>query len=156
MTRFSPFFLLTGGLALGLGLRANAQAGLPVVGGAPVPTLVATRALHSSQLPTEAGSRAAAVAEPGRLGRYPDGQPAGGQEAAASLSASGTGPPAASQAQVLLLLETIEAQQARLEVLQSETEAAIRRANRAEAATVAFEQRLRQLEAAGSRPGFWR
>ena len=52
--------------------------------------------------------------------------------------------------------QTIEAQQARLDALQTETEAAICRANRAEAATVAFEQRLRQLEAAGRRPGFWR
>ena len=137
MKRFSPFFLLITGLVLSQAATAQTSP-LEVTTDAPAKPLLATapvvlagRIEHSGQLPPHTA----------------DAPPA----------ASVAGAVAASKSQLLLvLLETIQAQQARLDAQQAETEAALLRANRAEAATVAFEQRLRQLEAAGSRPVFWR
>ncbi|GAA4025399.1 hypothetical protein GCM10022409_06720 [Hymenobacter glaciei] len=150
MIRFSSFFLLMGGLALGL--QARAQAGPSVVGTSarlPIAAVTAAAAAsHSSQLPQEEPWLLPALATIVK------------EEVEAPVAAGPSGTTAAvaaSKSQLLLvLLETIQGQQARLDALQTQADAAIRRANRAEAATVAFEQRLRQLESAGSRPGFWR
>lgn len=147
MTPLSPFFLLMGGLVLSL--QAQAQAGPSVVGspvGMAVAALVAAPAPHSSQLPHEESLPAPALADATEAAVTPPALP----------SPVGIAAVAASKSQLLLvLLETIQTQQARLDALQTEAEAAIRRANRAEAVTMAFEQRLRQLESAANRPGFW-
>lgn len=146
MKCFSPFFLLMGGLALSL--QAQAQAGPTVASHAVAVSMLAagTAAPHSSQLPQE---ELVPVSVLTALAKS--------ETAAASQANSPAAAVGATEPQLLLgLLETIQTQQTRLDALQVETEAAVRRANRAEAATVAFEQRLRQLEAAGSRPSFWR
>lgn len=141
MTPYSPFFLLMGGLVLSL--QAPAQTNSSVVGTSAAIVASVAPAPHSSQLPKEEYMTAPGLAASIKTNAP---MPAAGSPAAV----------AASKSQLLVLLEPIQAQQARLDALQAETETAMRRANRAEAATVAFEQRLRQLEAASSRPSFWR
>ena len=147
MLPFSPFFLLMGGLLLSL--PAQAQAG-PSVVGSPAGMAVAALAVsapapHSSQLPHEESRPVPALAGASEAAATPPAPP----------SPVGIAAVAASKSQLLLvLLETIQTQQARLDALQTEAEATIRRANRAEAVTTAFEQRLRQLESATNRPGF--
>ena len=153
MMPFSPFFLLIGGLSLSL--HASAQSSSFIDGGLaarqPAPSAgafaAAGPARHSSQLPTASRDPApprAATAAPEAPA------PAGRSDAAAA-------PANTSKSQLLLvLLETLQAQQAQIAALRAQADAATRRASAAEAATVAFEQRLRQVEAAGSRPSFWR
>lgn len=150
MQCFSPFFLLISGLSLSL--HDSAQ-GSSFINGSPAARqpapaisllLVAVPTRHSSQLPAE------------RRDSVPVPTVANPAQTAALTSQSANAAEVASKLQLRELLETIQAQQQQLDVLQAETEAAIRPANRAEAATVAFEQRLRQLEAASRYPGFWR
>ena len=153
MKPFSPFFLLVGGLSLSL--QASAQgssfvnASLAARPPAPATSLftVAGPGRHSSQLPTPTASRepAPGLAE------------ATVPPTAVPTNQSAAGAAGAGKSQLLLvLLETLQAQQVQIEALRAQADAATRRASEAEAATVAFEQRLRQLEAAGSRPSFWR
>lgn len=153
MTPFSPFFLLIGGLSLSL--QASAQ-GSSFINGSlaarpPAPSTslftVAGPARHSSQLPAEGRDSAPALAEAA----------APANSSATSSSATSPGAAGTGKSQLLLvLLETLQAQQAQIAALRAQADAATRRASEAEAATVAFEQRLRQLEAAGGRPSFWR
>ncbi|MDQ2769924.1 MAG: hypothetical protein M3Y54_05420 [Bacteroidota bacterium] len=155
MKYFSPFFLLIGGLSLNL--HASAQGSSSIAGslavGRPASstgllTVVGT-ARHSSQLP--AASRESAP-EPAEATAPPTAVPT-------TLSALGTAETtgAAHKSQLLLVvLEALQAQQVQIAALRAQADAATRRASEAEAAILAFEQRLRQLEAAGSRPSFWR
>ncbi len=156
MKLFSPFLLLIGGLALSL--QANAQ-GRSFIDGSlaahrPTPATGLLTAIeparHSSQLPTASPESAPALAEATAPSTA---EPTSLRNASAG-AASAAG---ASKSQLLLVLfETLQAQQVQIEALRAQAAAATRRASEAEAATVAFEQRLRQIEAAGSRPSFWR
>ena len=151
MKPFSPFFLLISGLLLSG--HAHAQGSSFINGSlaarqsAPSTSLftVAGPGRHSSQLPAES--------------REPAPEPVGATAplTAVPTSLSAAGAAGAGKSQLLLvLLETLQTQQVQIEALRAQADGATRRASAAEAATVAFEQRLRQLEAAGSRPSFWR
>ena len=173
MRRFSSFFLLMGGLGLGLPVAAQTSslidgsfAAWPTLQSpAPLPLAVAEGGHHSSQLPSDNPMPAWPARRRSASDQASVGSPAadwGDGPAAPPASAALPGGPAASstlagKTQLLLLqLETLQAQQVQLATLRAQADVATRRASEAEAATVAFEQRLRQLESNSARPNFWR